>query len=517
MKYDRMIRPLVWLVVILTLATNAWAQADYDSVSKLMDSAKALEAPVYAPKAFKQAQSKLDEARKAIDSKKGQQTVDKLVAEANQLGEAAIRATGECKVTLKEYVGARDAARRAKAPDLVPDLYAKADNPFLAATGKVESGDVKGALKEAAKSTPLYNTAESEAIVKGVLTPAQIEVEKATALESEKYAAVTLGRARAAYQKAIDIIAADKSNVAEATKEAALAEYEAKHASQIAQMVKGLNRNDQAYETVISAYETEMNRVGQGLGLTYLPFDNGPSGAADTLNSRIESLKSDGNQRAQQVSDSLAKFSALVTVLARRFDLPAGADPMASLGSVDSAVTALIAQTQQLSQTVAAEQTRLAELSQTHEEAEAELNAYKVASETIEKARGVLNPIEGAVVENAAGDLVVRLKGLQFQTGKSAITEDMVPLLEKVQSILVLFPDNKLMVQGHTDDQGGVETNMALSEKRAIAVKDYFRQAMSLNADRISAAGFGADKPVASNQTPEGRAQNRRIDIVILK
>jgi outer membrane protein OmpA-like peptidoglycan-associated protein len=497
-------------MLILALASNALAQTDYEGVTRLLDSAKGAEAAVFAPKSFSSAQNKLDEAKKAIDSKKGQQTIDKLVAEARQLADDAIKVTEECKATLKEYMRARDRARQANAPSAVPDIYAKAEEQFLKATRKVESGDVKGALNEAAKSTPLFDTAESEAIKTGVLAPAKVQLDKAVALESEKFAPVTLGRAQAAYQKAIDNIAKDRSNVAGARQEGILAEYEAKHASNIAQTVKSLDRNDQAYEILISTYEVQMNRVGQAMGIESVRFHNGPPSAADSLISNY-------NRRVQTISDSLSRLNSFVGALASQLQVPSAADPSKMLGAVQDAVAELIAQNKQLTQTAAQAQTKLAELSQTHEEAEAKLTAYQVADETLEKARAVLNPTEGALVENSAGDLVVRVKGLQFPTGKWAISEDMVPLLEKVQSILLMFPNNKLMVQGHTDDQGGAETNMTLSNKRAIAVMDYFRQAMALSAERISAKGFGADKPITTNQTPEGRAQNRRIDIVILR
>ncbi|UCD18001.1 MAG: OmpA family protein, partial [Candidatus Zixiibacteriota bacterium] len=61
------------------------------------------------------------------------------------------------------------------------------------------------------------------------------------------------------------------------------------------------------------------------------------------------------------------------------------------------------------------------------------------------------------------------------------------------------------------------ENNMRLSEKRAFAVMQYLRQSMSVPADRIKSIGYGSDRPIASNQTSEGRAKNRRIDIIILQ
>jgi OOP family OmpA-OmpF porin len=73
------------------------------------------------------------------------------------------------------------------------------------------------------------------------------------------------------------------------------------------------------------------------------------------------------------------------------------------------------------------------------------------------------------------------------------------------------------MVEGHTDASGVQSDNMALSEKRAFAVMQYLRQSLLIPADKIKSIGYGADRPVASNQTKDGRAKNRRIDIIVMQ
>ena len=80
-----------------------------------------------------------------------------------------------------------------------------------------------------------------------------------------------------------------------------------------------------------------------------------------------------------------------------------------------------------------------------------------------------------------------------------------------------MFPDSKLMVEGHTDDRGEPSANLQLSEKRAYEVMKYLRQTMLISSDDIQAMGFGMDKPVATNKTADGRAKNRRIDVIIMQ
>jgi OOP family OmpA-OmpF porin len=106
----------------------------------------------------------------------------------------------------------------------------------------------------------------------------------------------------------------------------------------------------------------------------------------------------------------------------------------------------------------------------------------------------------------------VILEGVTFSTGKSALTDQSKAILTNVAQSLVANPEVRVEVAGHTDNTGGRRTNMRLSQARANAVRD-FLEANGVAADRITAKGYGPDKPVASNRTAEGRAQNRRVEL----
>jgi OOP family OmpA-OmpF porin len=104
------------------------------------------------------------------------------------------------------------------------------------------------------------------------------------------------------------------------------------------------------------------------------------------------------------------------------------------------------------------------------------------------------------------------LEGITFSTGKWDIGPASYPILDAVVSVLEKNPTLKVEVQGHTDNVGSQEMNQALSQKRAEAVMNYFVQ-KGIEKDRLSAEGYGFSQPVASNETPEGRAQNRRVQL----
>jgi OmpA-OmpF porin, OOP family len=87
--------------------------------------------------------------------------------------------------------------------------------------------------------------------------------------------------------------------------------------------------------------------------------------------------------------------------------------------------------------------------------------------------------------------------------------------MKKVQQALTRFPDATIVVEGHTDANGSDSANLILSQDRADAVKQYLVSQLGANAEKVSSIGYGEARPVATNETPAGRARNRRIDLVI--
>jgi OmpA-OmpF porin, OOP family len=106
----------------------------------------------------------------------------------------------------------------------------------------------------------------------------------------------------------------------------------------------------------------------------------------------------------------------------------------------------------------------------------------------------------------------VAVYGIHFDTGKASLMEDSSQILGEIVKLLQQTPELKLRVEGHTDNQGNTAANKALAEKRAQAVAAWLT-AHGIAAGRLSAVGFGESKPVADNQTEEGRAKNRRVEL----
>jgi outer membrane protein OmpA-like peptidoglycan-associated protein len=112
-------------------------------------------------------------------------------------------------------------------------------------------------------------------------------------------------------------------------------------------------------------------------------------------------------------------------------------------------------------------------------------------------------------------ELILRLVGLSFESGKADILPHHFDLMAKVQEAILLFPDAHIRVEGHTDSHGTDEANLELSQRRAQAVRQHLVMRLGLRPDRTEATGFGEEHPIASNETEDGRSRNRRIDVVI--
>ncbi len=109
---------------------------------------------------------------------------------------------------------------------------------------------------------------------------------------------------------------------------------------------------------------------------------------------------------------------------------------------------------------------------------------------------------------------IVTLPGIFFDTGKSALKPGAKSTLDRIAKQLRSESNARIAVEGHTDNTGGTEKNLALSDKRAQAVRDHLVSA-GIPADRITASGKGEAEPIATNKTAAGRQQNRRVELII--
>jgi outer membrane protein OmpA-like peptidoglycan-associated protein len=115
---------------------------------------------------------------------------------------------------------------------------------------------------------------------------------------------------------------------------------------------------------------------------------------------------------------------------------------------------------------------------------------------------------------DSARGLIANMSDVLFKSGSFELLAGARERLAKVSGIVLAYPSLRLSVEGHTDSVGGDDYNQQLSERRAEAVRDYLVQ-QGIASETVTASGFGKTAPVASNDTPEGRQQNRRVELVL--
>jgi outer membrane protein OmpA-like peptidoglycan-associated protein len=121
---------------------------------------------------------------------------------------------------------------------------------------------------------------------------------------------------------------------------------------------------------------------------------------------------------------------------------------------------------------------------------------------------GRLTP-EGILL-NLAGD------ELRFPSGTATLPDADLPTLERIAALLEQRPELSARVEGHTDSLGGADINQGLSQQRAEAVMQALVE-RGIDADRLSAVGLGAERPIADNATEAGRRANRRVEVYVLQ
>ena len=107
--------------------------------------------------------------------------------------------------------------------------------------------------------------------------------------------------------------------------------------------------------------------------------------------------------------------------------------------------------------------------------------------------------------------LTLAMKDVQFEHNSAKLLSESHKILDQISRILVTYPEYKIEISGYTDNTGSADINKKLSEQRARACRDYLIS-KGLQWSRVASRGFGSNKPIASNDTQQGRATNRRVE-----
>jgi outer membrane protein OmpA-like peptidoglycan-associated protein len=310
---------------------------------------------------------------------------------------------------------------------------------------------------------------------------------------------VTLASGDSLLAQAESTLADDRYRRTEAGRLARAAATAFERAARIAQRADVVDDDtNMEIEALILGYEGQFAGVGEALSLD-LMFAEGTDVAVDRINATIASLYQERRDLRSELADTRnmlvavrSRVGSLSTQLAVQRD---------SLGALLAAETAAGAR-------------EVAEETRQRLATAAMLEARQDQQQKIEHVRSNFSEEEAEVLLGGS-ELTITLRGLNFAVGSPQITPDNFQLLTRLQRSMREFPDAPIVITGHTDSQGNEAVNQGLSERRAQSVMQYLVANTAWNEDLISAVGFGASQPVSTNETVEGRAQNRRIDVII--
>ena len=433
--------------------------ADYES---LIEQARSGNGEILSPEFYKTALEVFEEAIKAYEEKESQKVIRGKLDESAKYAHKALNIIKLAELTLKATISAREAALSAEAPLYSSKLWEEAEEEFRDATSNLEDDDIEDAREYGQSALYLYNQAELSGIKNGILGEARERVKLAEEAEAGEYAYHTMTDAQNLLVEAERLLDGDRYARGEAIKKAAEASYQGSHASYLAKTVKALSSKDENWEKLILKFEEFLTEFGSQFN--YRPqFDEGFNTSVKSISEYIRTLKEDKKQ--------------------------------------------LIQENGQL-------QEELTSVKEREENYSAELEKKKDKERRIEKVKSLFSANEARVIYEG-DNIIVRLFGLNFPSGKAIIQPEYFSLLTKVQRALRQFPDSHYLIEGHTDALGNNNRNKKLSEKRALSVREYLMANMDLSESQITHIGFGESKPVASNETRQGRELNRRIDIVI--
>jgi OmpA-OmpF porin, OOP family len=472
-----------WLLLTLSLLWLSGASAQQDLRGTLfvradaaLEAARAANAELLAPdtftralEAYRDAESDLTRGRNIDRVRSGLSNAVTLFTEATEAAEIA-------SITLAALLKTRDDAENATASTFAAELWTEAEAAFRNATRRLEAGDIRAARSRADQAEALYRDAELTAIKAQYLSQTRALLAQAEQARVPRYAPRTFERALLLLEQAERELNENRYDTDLPRSLAQQANYEARHAIFLAERIRMIRDSDTSEEDIVLAYEEPLVRIAAAADKV-ATLDRGVDPLADELVAFIEDLREQSQQSEVDLNESRMRIAELEEEI-RDLD--------ERLGGVSQERVALV---QRL-------------------EAEARLREQ---FESIE----VMFTRDEARVSREGNTIVLRLVGLTFESGRATVDPSYRELLDKVRQASAVFPRSQIVIEGHTDSYGSDDNNMALSRQRAEAVSADLTSELGVPVFRISAVGYGETRPIANNETEQGRARNRRIDVRI--
>ena len=374
------------------------------------------------------------------------------------------------RTVLADVIKVRELALAAGAADLGTE-YTATEDRFLQLTRAIEDNDLDSAQKDKAKVFNAFDQLELRAIKERNLGEAHRLLDQAIANRAARQAPLSLAEAQQKLDEADAFVTTRRYQRDEIRQKAAEALFYSRRLEQI--MLQSQRQETLPAEQAALYVEGLLHQTAEQLNL--------PDQRDRVFEGQLEGILTAIASSQQQ-----------------------GQDQQDEIGALEATIDQLRVQIASLEGSTRDERTARQQLAE-------ERRFQKLFSQV----QGVFSPGEAEVYKQ--GDrLIIRLKTMSFSVGQAVIESDNYPLLAKAQQAIALFGEPQAVIEGHTDSTGSAAANLALSQKRAEAVRAYLVANDTLPKEKVEATGYGSERPLASDQTAAGRAINRRIDIVLI-
>ena len=472
-----------WFTLLL-FQSNLYSQelqaSLFDEVNQSLQLASTSQADVLSPRAYGEAMEEYRAAQKEYNEDGELSDIRKKIEIANTKFQEATENTKVSSVMFSGALSARNDALNAESNQFVTEMWIDAETEMREAAEELEKGNSNDAKEKATEATHLYREAELESIKANYLTNAKKLLQQADDNKVGKAAPKSLLEAKNLVDKAEKELLENRYDTDQARYLAKKAEYKVLLAMHIASEEKMLEDKDfETEDYLLMSYEP-LSRIGESLNID-MRFDNGIDSPVSEIIERIT-----GEQQRMANLESTVYMQRMTN------------DNLQAM----------------LNQQKISLQNMEITLSDEAQALQTMIDRMEIINKKFEQVQQIFNDQE-ALVFRQKNDVIIRMIGVNFDVGKAQIQQEDYALLTRVQEAMDMFQEASIVIEGHTDSQGGDELNLKLSQERADAVLDYLNANTAIDKARFSTKGFGESRPVANNETLEGRKLNRRIDIVI--
>lgn len=477
----------------------------FNEAKESWQEAIAMQADVLAPENYTEGVEFIKKAQADLIKEQNMKDIRENLSKSNTAFKRAIHFAKMAGVAYPNSIKARQDAMRSESATYSSEKWKDAESKFSQATRYLEGNNIVESKIKAREADGLYREAELDAIKARYLTETKKLLTKAAELGVKNNAPKTLAQAAGLMKQAEKELNENRYDIDVARSLAYRSKHDVNHAIFLAAVIKKAKENKQTWEGLLLATEIPIQRIAEQIG-RLASFEAGVDVPTDRIIADIAVLQDSVTRVSQELNWYVEES---------RLQQARIAELVQKMGSQEkqqkSAMTNLLGQKKQ-------EKSEMTKLlgSQTRQKLslQNQLAVQALVRELYTTVESTFDQHEARVLREN-DDVIIRLVGLEFPSNEATIEKKSFELLTKVRDAINTFQGSTITVTGYTDSWGSDEQNLTLSTERAEAVRQYILANTELAETSVEAIGYGESKPISSNETELGRANNRRVEVVI--